>query len=191
MAKIIVLDNYDSFTYNLVHYIEKITGETPCVRRNDETDLNEINKYDTLILSPGPGLPDQAGILKECIRNFAGKKNIFGVCLGMQAIGEVFGARLKNLDRVYHGVNTKIKVLAPGDPLFTEIPESFIGGRYHSWVIEKNSLPLNLESICVDDCNEIMGIRHNTHNIYGVQFHPESVLTPLGEQFIINFLSSC
>lgn len=186
-----VLDNYDSFTYNLVHYVEKITGETPTVRRNDETDLNEIDNYDTLILSPGPGLPDQAGILKECIRNFAGKKNIFGVCLGMQAIGEVYGARLKNLEQVYHGVSTKIEVLSPGDPLFSNIPEYFIAGRYHSWVIDKNSLPQELELICEDECNEIMGIRHRSYNTCGVQFHPESVLTPLGEQFIINFLRSC
>ncbi|MFC2118435.1 anthranilate synthase component II [Bacteroidota bacterium] len=191
MNKILVLDNYDSFTYNLVHFIEKITGTLPVVKRNDEIEISDISYYDTIFLSPGPGLPYQAGILKECIKTYAGRKNIFGVCLGMQAIGEVFGARLKNLDNVFHGVSTDIKILVPEDKLFTDIPESFIGGRYHSWVIEKNTLPKELIIICEDKTGEIMGIHHESYNLFGVQFHPESILTPLGEKIIENFLKSC
>ena len=173
MNKILVLDNYDSFTYNLVHYIEDITGKMPEVKRNDEIGLEEINKYDTIILSPGPGLPYQAGILKDCISKYAGQKNIFGVCLGMQAIGEVFGGKLKNLEKVFHGVSTRMTIMAPDNMLFHNIPNGFQGGRYHSWVIEKESLSKNLEIICEDENGEIMAIRHKLYNMYGVQFHPE------------------
>ncbi len=191
MNKILVLDNYDSFTYNLVHYIEDLTGKMPDVKRNDEIGLEEINKYDSIILSPGPGLPYEAGILKKCINKYAGQKNILGVCLGMQAIGEVFGAKLINLKKVYHGVSTKIKILTPEDVLFQGIQNDFSGGRYHSWVIERNSLSDNLKIICEDENGEIMGIRHKLYNLYGVQFHPESVLTPDGKKILANFLKSC
>jgi len=191
MNKILVIDSYDSFTYNLVHYIEDITGVFPDVKRNDEIELERINIYDTIILSPGPGLPKQAGILNKCISKYAGRKNILGVCLGMQAIGEVFGGKLKNLEKVYHGVSAAINILKPDDILFQGIKDRFLGGRYHSWVVEKTGLSENIEIICEDDNGEIMGIKHKTYNLYGVQFHPESVLTPEGKMILANFLKSC
>ena len=185
--KTLVLDNYDSFTYNLVQIIEKILGEKVDVYRNDEISLEEIEKYDKIILSPGPGIPDEAGILKQVIKQYAPGKSIFGVCLGEQAIGEVFGAKLENMKEVYHGVATKMKVKKE-DPLFDHIPRVFEAGRYHSWIVSKDDLPDDLEVTCEDDSGRIMAIRHKKYDVTGVQFHPESVLTPEGYKIIENFL---
>ena len=189
MKKIFVLDNYDSFTYNLVHALEDIAGCPVRVKRNDELDFRELDKYDYIILSPGPGIPDEAGDLKKAILEFSKTKKILGVCLGHQAIGEVFGASLKNLDQVYHGVQTDIICSEEPGELLENIESVFPGGRYHSWVIQKDTLPSEFTVTCRDDAGEIMGIRHNTLNIHGVQFHPESVLTPAGKTILKNFLS--
>lgn len=186
--KILVIDNYDSFTYNLVHLVEALTGERPDVIRNDALDMNAVNEYDALILSPGPGIPDEAGALKEVIRLFSPKKKILGVCLGHQAIGEVFGAKLKNLSRVYHGVETGLKITKAKHPMFKNISADMKIGRYHSWVIENESLPDELEILAVDDNNEIMAVRHKKYDVWGVQFHPESVMTPEGRQLMSNWM---
>ncbi|MDZ4847093.1 MAG: aminodeoxychorismate/anthranilate synthase component II [Chitinophagales bacterium] len=186
--KILVIDNYDSFTYNLVHLVEVISGARPDVLRNDALDMNAVNEYDALILSPGPGVPDEAGALKEVIRLFAPKKKILGVCLGHQAIGEVFGGKLKNLPRVYHGVETNIKITKPKHAMFKNIPPDMKIGRYHSWVIDNTSVPAELEILAVDDNNEIMAIRHKQYDVWGVQFHPESVMTPMGKQLVENWM---
>jgi len=191
MNKILVLDNYDSFTYNLVHYIEKILDRNITVKRNDEISLEKVNEFDTIILSPGPGLPDDAGILKDVIKTYAPTKNILGVCLGLQAIGECFGASLKNLTEVFHGVSTPMYVVKKDEILFNDIPKTFEAGRYHSWVIDRNTLPDCLEITCEDDEHEIMAARHKEYNVRGVQFHPESVLTEKGLKMIENFLRSC
>lgn len=185
---ILVIDNYDSFTYNLVHLVETLTGERPDVTRNDALDMNKVNEYDALILSPGPGIPDEAGALKEAIRIYSPKKKILGVCLGHQAIGEVFGGKLKNLSRVYHGVETGIRILKPKHAMFKHIPADMKIGRYHSWVIDNTALPAELEVLAVDDHNEIMAIRHKQHDVWGVQFHPESVMTPFGKQLVENWM---
>ena len=187
--KILVIDNYDSFTYNLVQIVEKIAGEKIDVFRNDEIPLEAIEKYDKIILSPGPGIPEEAGILKKVIKRYAPSKSIFGVCLGEQAIGEVFGARLENMEEVYHGVATPMKVTSE-DPLFNGLPRQFEAGRYHSWIVDKSSLPEELEITCEDEEGRIMALRHKKYDVSGVQFHPESVLTPEGEKIIENFLKS-
>ena len=189
MKRIFVIDNYDSFTYNLVHALEEIAGCPVTVKRNDELDFSELATYDYIILSPGPGIPDEAGDLKKAIIEFASKKKILGVCLGHQAIGEAFGASLKNLDEVYHGVQTDIICSDEPGELLDNIENVFPGGRYHSWVIQKESLPPEFTVTCRDDAGEIMGIRHKTLNVHGVQFHPESVLTPAGKTILKNFLS--
>ena len=185
--KVLVLDNYDSFTYNLVHIIEKILGYSIDVFRNDEISLEEIKKYDKIILSPGPGIPDEAGILKDVIRTYSSTKSIFGVCLGEQAIAEVFGGELINLSEVHHGVSSEMKVIGD-DVIFKDVPEVFEGGRYHSWIVSKDNLPEELKVTCVDSEGEIMALRHKTYDVAGVQFHPESVLTESGEKMIENFL---
>ncbi len=185
--KTLVIDNYDSFTYNLVQIIEKILNEKVDVFRNDEISLDEIDKYDKIILSPGPGIPDEAGILKKVIKKYAPTKSIFGVCLGEQAIGEVFGAKLENMKEVYHGVATKMNVTA-NDKLFENIPQEFDAGRYHSWIVSKEQLPDELEITCEDEEGRIMALKHKTYDVSGVQFHPESVLTPQGYKIIENFL---
>ncbi len=185
--KTVVIDNYDSFTYNLVHIIEKITGEKVDVFRNDEITPEDLKGYDKIVLSPGPGIPEEAGILKEVIKKYAPEKPIFGVCLGEQAIGEVFGAKLENMDEVYHGVATKMKVLKD-DVLFENLPDEFKAGRYHSWIVSDKDLPNELEVTCVDDEGRIMAIKHKDYDVWGVQFHPESVLTPEGYKIIENFL---
>lgn len=185
--KILVLDNYDSFTYNLVQYIEEILGTSVDVIRNDAVSLDDCSRYDTIILSPGPGIPQEAGIMPELIKRYGAEKNILGVCLGHQAIGEAFGASLKNLDQVVHGLSTPIEILPTDERLFEGIPQSFEGGRYHSWVVDKDSLPDCLEVTAVDGGGEIMALRHREFNIHGLQFHPESIMTEAGKEILRNF----
>jgi anthranilate synthase component 2 len=193
--KILVFDNYDSFTYNLVHLVEKIIGEKVDVFRNDQIPLDNIQVYDKIILSPGPGLPSEAGTLLALIEKYAESKSILGVCLGHQAIGEVFGGRLVNLTKVFHGVASPVKII-PQNPrnasinadLFSGIPDGFMAGRYHSWVIDPNQFPKSLEITATDANGYIMAIRHKSYDILGVQFHPESVLTPDGERIMRNWL---
>ncbi len=189
MKKILILDNYDSFTYNLVHYVEANPEYEVDVFRNDEIDLEYVNIYDTIILSPGPGLPSDAGILKDLIKKYAPTKKILGVCLGMQAIGEVFGAKLVNLNNVFHGVATPIDVVDKKDLLFKNLPTSFQIGRYHSWVIANEDFPEELKITSVEENNQIMSLKHKEYKVYGVQFHPESILTEHGKEMISNFLN--
>ena len=184
----LVLDNYDSFTYNLVQYIQEILGKKIDVVRNDKIDLDDVDNYDTIILSPGPGLPKDAGIMPQLIRQYAASKNILGVCLGHQAIGEAFGGELHNLSKVYHGVETPMYVLDEEEVLFQNIPKVFVAGRYHSWVVKKQDLPECLEVTAVDGAGVVMAFRHKDYNVRGVQFHPESVMTPEGKQMLRNFL---
>lgn len=186
--KVVVIDNYDSFTYNLVHYLEDLGAEVT-VFRNDEFELNELKDFDKILLSPGPGIPDEAGLLKPVIKEYATQKDILGVCLGLQAIGEVFGGKLINLDKVYHGVATKVTQLLP-DELFTNLPQEFEVGRYHSWVVANENLPSELIVTSVDENNQIMSLKHETLKVRGVQFHPESVLTPLGKKILENWLNA-
>lgn len=188
MHKVLVIDNYDSFTYNLVHSLQNLLNHPVEVKRNDELDFDYVDTFDYLVLSPGPGLPDEAGDLKKVIKTFYKTKNILGVCLGHQAIGEVFGAKLRNLDEVYHGVQTEFQTALPC-PIFNEIEANFMAGRYHSWVIDKDTLPAELMITCKDSRDEIMGIQHRKYNVFGVQFHPESILTPDGDSMLSNFLS--
>lgn len=183
----IVIDNYDSFTYNLVQIIEEIIGVTPDVKRNDEITGEECLSYDYIILSPGPGLPNESGNLIEIIETCKKTKKIFGVCLGLQAIGEVFGSELLNLGRVFHGIQTKVMKSDVEHIILKEIPDEFDAGRYHSWVINKEAVSDELIITSKDANDEIMSARHNSLSIYGVQFHPESILTPLGKQMILNF----
>ncbi|HEY4964982.1 MAG TPA: aminodeoxychorismate/anthranilate synthase component II, partial [Puia sp.] len=187
--KILVFDNYDSFTYNLVHLVEKIVGDTVDVFRNDQIPMDKVQAYDKIILSPGPGLPAEAGLLLPLIKQYGISKSILGVCLGHQAIGEAFGGKLTNLSKVYHGVATPIQIV-PQSPLntrlnadlFNGLTDGFLAGRYHSWVIDPESFPKVLEVTARDANGHIMALRHRTLDILGVQFHPESVLTPDGEQ---------
>jgi anthranilate synthase component 2 len=188
MKNILVIDNYDSFTYNLVHYIENLTGYRPSVFRNDEITLNEVGKYDKIVLSPGPGIPSEAGICLDLIRKYSSEKSILGVCLGHQAIGEAFGATLLNLKQVYHGLSTQVIVLDNQDPLFRSIPVTFNAGRYHSWVISNNNLPDCLKVTCIDSNQMIMALKHREYKVWGVQFHPESVLTEHGASIIKNWV---
>ncbi len=190
MDKILVIDNYDSFTWNLVHAIETLTGSRPDVYRNDELDLGLIAGYDRIILSPGPGLPEDAGICLDLIREYARSKSILGVCLGHQAIGEAFGARLVNLENVFHGVAAPVKVTDPSEKLFRELPGEFTAGRYHSWVVEKESLPGCFTVTCVGENGLIMGISHKEYDVRGVQFHPESVLTQYGTDILRNWIGT-
>jgi len=187
--KLLVLDNYDSFTYNLVHILKELTGGEVDVFRNDEIGLDKVDEYDKIVISPGPGVPDSAGITKELIRRYAPTKSILGVCLGCQAIAEVFGGSLTNLDEVYHGVATYMKVTDENEPLFTDIPKEFTAGRYHSWVVNEFDLPKELKITSVDEKNMIMSLRHVKYNLRGVQFHPESVLTRYGKQMLFNWVS--
>ena len=185
---ILVIDNYDSFVYNLVHYLEELDCKVT-VRRNDELTLEEVEDYDKILLSPGPGIPDEAGLLKEIIATYGSKKSIFGVCLGQQAIGEVFGGKLINLKHVYHGVASKIKLSVTDEPLFAGMEPEIEVGRYHSWVVDPN-LPDCLEATSHDENGQIMSLRHKTYDVRGVQFHPESVLTPEGKKIIRNWVRS-
>ena len=186
---ILLFDNYDSFTYNLVHVIKSLGFENVDVYRNDKIELSQINKYDKIILSPGPGLPSEAGIMMQLIREYAAKKSILGVCLGHQAIAEVFGAKLENIPTVFHGVQTAIKIVED-DYLFAELPKEILAGRYHSWIVSKNELPTELEITAIDEAGDLMALNHKTLDLHGVQFHPESILTPDGAQIILNFLQS-
>lgn len=189
--KILILDNYDSFTYNLVHMVEKITGNFPAVFRNDEISLEDVNKYDMIMLSPGPGIPDEAGILKEVIKKYAGKKPIFGVCLGLQAITEVFGGKIINLDDVFHGVATEMKVTDKNATIFKGVPETFLAARYHSWAATDEGFPEEIQVTARDEDGLIQAIEHKVFPISAVQFHPESILTDVGEQLVTNFINSC
>lgn len=189
--KILMLDNYDSFTYNLVQYIQDLLGRDIDVYRNDALTLDQVAAYDIIILSPGPGLPSGAGIMPAVLQAFADRKRILGVCLGHQAIGEAFGARLKNLEQVYHGVETPMQVTHPASVLFQQLPPVFPAGRYHSWVLDRSTLPECLVITAQDSQGEIMGLRHRDYDVFGVQFHPESVMTPDGKQILENFLSYC
>ncbi len=190
MSKILIFDNYDSFTYNLVHLVEKIRHTKVDVFRNDEISIEEVNKYDKIILSPGPGIPKEAGMLLQLISEYAAFKSILGVCLGHQAIGESFGATLLNLDKVYHGVATPIKILDTNDPLYDGLGSTIDVGRYHSWVVSSIGLPKVLEITALDDNNYIMGLKHKNFDVQGVQFHPESILSACGETIIKNWLKS-
>lgn len=185
--KILMIDNYDSFTYNLVHYLEDLDCEVT-VKRNDQLTLDEVEPFENIVLSPGPGIPDEAGLLKEIIKKYAPTKRIFGVCLGLQAIGEVFGGTLVNLDKVYHGVDTEITVTKE-DPIFKGLSKTLQVGRYHSWVVDTD-VPDELEVTSVDENGQIMSLRHKKYDVTAVQFHPESVLTPEGKQMLKNWLNS-
>ncbi len=187
--KILVLDNYDSFTYNLVRYVRELCNAEVDVFRNDKISLNEIDKYDKIILSPGPGIPNEAGILKDLIAEYGSKKSILGICLGCQAIGEVYGASLENMEKVYHGIASQIKITDKEEKLFRNIPINIKVGRYHSWIISRDSLPKDLIMTSEDEDGNIMGIRHKDYDVSGVQFHPESILTPEGKKMIYNFIN--
>ena len=187
--KILVFDNYDSFTYNLVHLVEKITHSKAEVYRNDQIALEKVKDYDKIILSPGPGIPNEAGLLLPLIKEYAATKSILGVCLGHQAIGEAFGGKLVNLSTVYHGVATPIQVDAKiNSPLFEGLPDEIEVGRYHSWIISDENFPDELEVTARDENNYIMALQHKKYDVQGVQFHPESVLTPDGEKILRNWL---
>ena len=188
---ILILDNYDSFTYNLVHMVEDITGTYPAVFRNDEISITDVGTYDIIMLSPGPGIPDEAGILKEVIKTYAGKIPIFGVCLGLQAITEVFGGTIVNLDDVFHGIATEMRVTDTKATIFKEVPETFMAARYHSWAATDESFPEVLKVTARDEDGGIQALEHKTYNISAVQFHPESILTDVGEQLVANFINNC
>lgn len=185
--KTIIIDNYDSFTYNLSHLVKEL-GVDVTVRRNDQFKLSDLEGFDNIILSPGPGIPKEAGLLKEVIRTYAGRKPILGVCLGHQAIGEVFGAKLENLSSVFHGVATEGTQFGI-DPIFAGLPQRIVMGRYHSWVVSKEQFPDCLEVTAESDEGQIMALRHRQFNVHGIQFHPESVLTPEGRTIVKNWLS--
>ena len=199
--RILVFDNYDSFTYNLVHLVERILHEKVDVHRNDQVPLEKVKEYDKIILSPGPGIPEEAGLLLPLIKEYASSKSILGVCLGHQAIGEAFGGMLINLSEVYHGVATPVRLvnresgvgrnnasLITHHALFEGLPEEFEVGRYHSWIVSEENFPEELEVTARDENNFIMALQHKTYDVQGVQFHPESVLTPKGELILRNWL---
>ncbi|MCT8340791.1 aminodeoxychorismate/anthranilate synthase component II [Flavobacteriaceae bacterium TK19130] len=185
--KILVIDNYDSFVYNLVHYLEELDCDV-VVKRNDRFSLEEVAAYDKILLSPGPGIPDEAGLLKPLLLHYYQTKPILGVCLGQQAIAEVFGGTIENLENVFHGVATKASILVEDEPLFKNIRSPFEIGRYHSWVVSKANFPPMLEIIAEDENGQIMALRHRKYDLRAVQFHPESVLTPEGKKIIQNWV---
>ena len=187
MTKIFIIDNYDSFTYNLKQLLEEEGAET-FVGRNDSFNPDELRQCDKIVLSPGPGIPDEAGLLKHVIREYAGVKPMLGVCLGHQAIAEVFGGTIKNLAKVYHGIQSPVQQNGT-DYIFDSLPETVLAGRYHSWVVAEETLPSCLEITAMSQEGQIMGIKHKTHDIHGIQFHPESVLTPMGRTIIKNFVN--
>ncbi len=188
MIKVLVIDNYDSFTYNLVHYLEDLNCDATVVR-NDKLVLEDVIPYDKIVLSPGPGIPDEAGLLKAIIKTYAPTKSILGVCLGQQAIGEIFGGTIINLDEVYHGVATNISITVNDESLFDGLDKTIKVGRYHSWVVDTN-LPDELEATSFDENGQIMSLRHKLYDVKGVQFHPESVLTPHGKKILENWINS-
>ncbi len=188
MSKILIIDNYDSFTYNLVHLVNEI-GMQCEVWRNDQFNIDDVAAFSHIILSPGPGIPSEAGLLLQVIEKYAATKSIFGVCLGQQAIAEVFGGNLLNLNRPMHGIATPIKVIDEKEPLFAGLPQSFKVGRYHSWVVDEKNFPAELIVTAIDEAdNSIMALRHKTYDVRGVQFHPESILTEHGKQLMKNWL---
>ncbi len=187
-GKIVVIDNYDSFTYNLVHYLEDLDCEVT-VFRNDEFEIDELQQFDKILLSPGPGIPDEAGLLKAVIQKYAPIKSILGVCLGLQAIGEVFGGTLTNLEKVYHGVATNVKITNEDSVLFKDLPNQFEVGRYHSWVVSNENFPNDLIITSIDENGQIMSLKHSKFDVRGVQFHPESVLTPNGKKILENWVT--
>ncbi len=187
--KLLVLDNYDSFTYNLVHLVEKVSNAKISVVRNDKISLEEIGNFDKILLSPGPGLPKHAGIMPQLLNTYSSSRSILGVCLGMQAIAENFGGSLQNLETVYHGIATLVNIKT-NDSLFTGCPTTFKVGRYHSWVVDANTLPAVLKVTAVDDQHNIMALEHKTLDVKGVQFHPESILSEYGELMITNWLKA-
>jgi anthranilate synthase component 2 len=186
--KILVLDNYDSFTYNLVQYIGRVVKSPVDVRRNDQLKLEEVASYDKILISPGPGIPVEAGLTLDIIREYGPVKSILGVCLGHQAIAEAYGGSISNLAKVYHGVTGRMKQLVDDESLFAGVPAEFDAGRYHSWVVERHGLPVELEITVENDEGYIMAIRHRRHDVKGVQFHPESVLTEYGGLMILNWI---
>ncbi|MBP7173757.1 MAG: aminodeoxychorismate/anthranilate synthase component II [Cloacibacterium sp.] len=189
LTKILVFDNYDSFTYNLVQMIEQIVGEKVDVFRNNEIPLEDIEKYDKIILSPGPGIPEEAGILLEVIKKYAPTKQILGVCLGLQAIGEAFGGTLINLNEIYHGVATEIEIIKENALIFKGLPKKIEAGRYHSWAVSTENFPEALEITAIDEKGMIMALQHKEYQVHAVQFHPESILTPHGKEILINFFN--
>ena len=184
--KIVIIDNYDSFTYNLSHLVKELGAEVT-VLRNDQFEIEQLQQFSKIILSPGPGIPSEAGLLLDVIRTYAGRKPILGVCLGHQAIGEVFGARLENLSDVFHGVATPCHIVSD-DPIFYGLDRDITVGRYHSWVVSRVALPTCLEVTATSDEGQIMALRHRELNVRGIQFHPESVLTPDGKKMLQNWL---
>ena len=188
MKKVLVIDNYDSFTYNLVHYLEDLNCDVT-VKRNDKLTIEEVDDFNKIVLSPGPGIPDEAGLLKAIIKKYSPTKSILGVCLGQQAIGEVFGGTLENLDTVFHGVATKVTISVNDENLFDGLGKTFEVGRYHSWVVNAN-LPDSIEATSYDENGQVMSLRHKVYDVKGVQYHPESVLTPNGKQILENWVNS-
>lgn len=187
MKKLLIVDNYDSFTYNLYHLVNEIGGYEIEVRRNDEIALDDVECFEKIILSPGPGIPEEAGSLLPLIRRYAPTKSILGVCLGHQAIGEAFGSKLENLTRVFHGLQTPIDIVGK-DYIFNNLNHQFLAGRYHSWVISRENVPVCLEITAESNEKQIMAIRHKKYDVHGIQFHPESILTPQGKTIIENFI---
>ena len=188
MKKILVFDNYDSFTYNLVHIIEKVCDYKVEVRRNDKISLPEIDEFDRIVISPGPGIPSEAGILLDVIKKYSPLKSILGICLGHQAIAEAFGGSILNLKNVFHGVSTPIEIIIK-DSIFKNIPVKINVGRYHSWVVDRNNFPDTLEITAVDEEDNIMALRHKNYDVHALQFHPESILTEFGENIISNWIN--
>lgn len=192
IMNILLIDNYDSFTYNLSQYLEEEGGEDVevTVWRNDQFDIDDVERFDKIVLSPGPGVPDEAGLLKAVIRRYAPTKSILGVCLGEQAIGEVFGAEIYNLNTVFHGIQSSVRIVAP-DYIFDNLSDSIKVGRYHSWMVGKEGFPAELEVTAVSDEGQIMALKHRVYDVHGIQFHPESILTPEGRTIIRNFIYGC
>jgi anthranilate synthase component 2 len=188
MQKVLIIDNYDSFTYNLVHYLEDLNCIVT-VKRNDAYELNEIDAFEKIVLSPGPGIPDEAGSLKAIIKKYSATKSILGVCLGQQAIAEVFGSKLMNLDTVFHGIATKITTCVDDEYIYNGLKKSFSVGRYHSWLVDSD-LPDTLEATSFDDNGQVMSLRHKIYDVRGVQYHPESVLTPDGKKILDNWINN-
>lgn len=188
MKKVLVIDNYDSFTYNLVHYLQDLNCDVT-VMRNDKLTLDEVDIFDKILLSPGPGIPDEAGLLKPIIKQYAATKSILGICLGQQAIAEVFGGSIENLDQVYHGVSSEVERTNADEILYKGLPKKLEVGRYHSWVVSKD-LPESLIATSVDKNGEIMSLKHKIYDVRAVQYHPESILTPQGKQILKNWVES-
>ena len=184
--KTVIIDNYDSFTYNLAHLVKELGAEVD-VLRNDKFELEELEKYDKIILSPGPGIPEEAGLLLEVIRTYAGRKPILGVCLGEQAIGQAFGGKLTNLSEVFHGIQTNVKIKNK-DYIFSGLPTEIPVGRYHSWVVDTDGFPEALVITAISSEGQIMALKHREYDVHGIQFHPESVLSPDGKQIVGNWL---